>query len=482
MAERPDPRKLGSAKSVVTGEKLAVSRNPFIGWWEVLRRLKLKTGEARSIGQTGIPGACVGTLKHQLAGLSWRVLTEDGEETPETAYYTLLLEQARDADGTVIGLEGFVERLAGDVLMANEGANYEIFRVPRGPFRGVPVNLLYIDGAQMQPTGNPKMPYRQYIDRDNVVLFDPFSIGRVRWESYQDARLVFYNLHPVIKAYVAISMLSAEDDYQFELMTQIIPQGIMNLGSGFDRKKALEWKAGWEAAKVGGKLNDIALLYGSADAEFIPFNPPPSDLPFSESGYWYLTTLTALFEMSPFDLGFMTQINTKAGSEMTVEVSRGKGIKHLTTVIQCSLEQNVLPEGLVMEFEDIDPVDDLKDSQVRANNAAAISDAVKNLWITPAQAVEEARRLGVFDVSTPEMDAEEETNKKPEPDPTPQQDDMVADTVAKAIEPWTPRENDDSTVPAVPVGPVEINDYDQRSAYEYWNSVMEEELAGLLNA
>ncbi len=145
------------------------------------------------------------------------------------------------------------------------------------------------------------------------------------WNRYAQAALTWYNRHPVQRAWIAINALAAGDDYNYSLLTEVIPQGLLNLGPGFDKTKALEWKQAWDAAKVSGKLEDIGLLWGTDKAEFIRFQEAIKDQPFQTMAYWYLTIVTANFEMSPLDIGFMTQIDTKAAAETSAELSKNKG-------------------------------------------------------------------------------------------------------------------------------------------------------------
>ncbi len=99
----------------------------------------LRTEHSRIVGNQGIPGACGNTLRHQMAGLTYKILTDEEQETPETEYYTLLLDNARDALGNVIGGSGLFDLLAQDILTAHQGGNIEIVRVRNGRYAGVPV-------------------------------------------------------------------------------------------------------------------------------------------------------------------------------------------------------------------------------------------------------------------------------------------------------------------------------------------------------
>lgn len=387
----------GDARSI---RPATLNRGGFRGWWDVLNEFTLTTAQSRALARQGVPAACAGTLKHVITGLEWRVVDEAGQQGEETDYYELLLDNARGLTGEVIGFTEFMEKGASDILTAREGWSYEIVRIPEGQYAGVPTQLVYMDAAELRPTGDPEQPVALELELyDDPILFGADEVGRARWEAYNKRGMEFYNVHPVLKAYVALAMLTSEDNYTYELLTQVVPQGLLNLGTAFTREKAAEWKQAWDAAKgAGGKLDDIGLLYGTEGAEFIRFGTPPKDMPFQHASYWYLTLVTANFEMSPFDLSYMTQINTKAGSEATVELSRNKGLKHLLRRIKDSIEQNVLPEGLFLDFPDLDPRDEQIEADVRLKNTQGLNAAVAGGWITRAEAREEAVRLEAYEV------------------------------------------------------------------------------------
>ena len=416
MAKRkqPDPTKPDPTRRAPSKQPLAATlpRKRFIGWWPLLQQYgMLLTRHSRLIGNLGIPGACQATLRHQMAGLDWRIVTRDGQENEETRYYTLLLENARDAMGNVVGGSGLFDLLAQDILTAHEGGNVEVVRLRGGKHDGVPIGLYAMDAATLKWRGGDE-PIVQISEAGReVARFAHDEVMHVCWTRYAEAGHTWYNRHPIQVAWVAINALAAADDYNYSILTEVIPQGILNLGPGFDRKKAMEWREAWRAAKQGGKLDDIGLLWGTEKAEFIRFQEPLREQPYQHMAYWYLTVVTAAFEMSPLDLGFMTQLNTKAGAEVSLELSRAKGLRHLLRVIKQAVEYWILPEGLMLEWPDLDPTDEEIEARTRKINAEAITSAVMGMWMSPDEARKEAQRLGVFDFTVVVDEADSNTDE-----------------------------------------------------------------------
>jgi hypothetical protein len=198
--------------------------------------------------------------------------------------------------------------------------------------------------------------------------------------------------------------LAAGDDYNYALLTEVIPQGLLNLGPGFDKEKAMEWRDAWQAARQSGKLEDIGLLWGTDKAEFIRLTQPLTEQPFQHMSYWYLTIVTATYEMSPLDIGFMTQLNTKAAAEQQAELSKNKGLGHLLGVLSYGVGRWILPSktkgkpGLKLQWPDLDASDELIQARVRLTNTQAISIATgKKAWMSKEAAQEESVRLEAFE-------------------------------------------------------------------------------------
>ncbi len=439
LDKRLDPRE--GAPSKQAAPATLGTRGTFAGFRSLFRRYgMLKTGQARAIGTQGIAGNCSGTLRDQMQGLQWKVLTTDGKETDETDYYTLLMENARDENGAIIGASGLFDVLAQDVLMAHEGGACEVVRLDKGPNAGVPIALYAMDGGTLRwapRSADDEEPIAQVEGEvgSELARFRQDEVMHIVWNRYAERGLHWYNRHPVQVAWVALNCLAASDDYSYSLLTEVVPQGLLDLGKGFDAEKAAQWRDAWRAARQSGKLEDIGLLWGTEGAQFIRFQEPMKDQPFQTMNYWYLTIVAGAFGLTPLDIGFMTQINTKAGSETVAEQSRHKGLAHLLQVVKQAVGFWILPTGLELVWPDLDPSDERVEAETREANARAITAAYAGGmgWLKREQAQAEAVRLGVFEIGAvqPEPEGgEQEPGSETEDRPIETED--VAATLAKS--------------------------------------------------
>ena len=353
-----------------------ISRGPIghlLGWsWFYTQYGYLTTASLRRLGNWGLPGAAKATLIHQMTGLSWQILNPDGEEDQQTEYYTLLLDHANDGVG---GPVVFFNRLGDDILTALEGGLFEVVRT-----NGIPIALYNVDASTIVPTFDPKWPFWQKNPfTGEWVSFSREEMAQILWYPFVEIGNPFFSRTPVQLAYIALVMLADGDDYNMRLLKEVIPQGLLNLGSGFDIDRAREWKAVWDGAKEGGRLQDIGLLWGTDKAEFIPFHPSPKDMGFETLEHWYATIIAACFEMSILDLGILTKISTKAAAESQERMSKRQGLRHLMQLVKQALELFLLPEGYTYNWEDIDPTDEKDDAEIKRTRAFAVRMLVEAL-------------------------------------------------------------------------------------------------------
>ncbi len=469
MTEQTDDRVVYTAKALPTQSQVQAaesqqmtaslgSRGSFGGWWPLLKQYgMIKTKTSRFIGEQGIPGNCSDTLLGQMDGLEWKIVTRDGGEQNDVTdfFQTVILEGARDSDGNHIGATGLFNLIGQDMLNAKQGGNFEITRIESKElvngvsFFGVPTAVFYVDADTLAWKPKPgsdepivqvypgtEKPVKNVAGQE--VRFRSDQIAHGVWSRYSRRGSQWYNRHPIQMAWMAISALAASDDYNYSILTDVIPQGLLDLGENVTLDQAKQWKAAWDAARQGKKLEDIGLLWGGKNPKFLKFNDPIKDAPFQHMSYWYLTITTGAHGMSPLDIGFMTQLNTKAGAEVSAELSKNKGLARLLNAVKRMVEFWILPPDLIMAWEDLDPADEKVEAETRKLNTDSINGAVEKGWMSLACAQTEALRLGAFeDCGEVQQDQEtgavaddgDEEDQVDDEDDSPEDDDVVAATV-----------------------------------------------------
>lgn len=359
------------------------------GWANVYGKYgRLTTMQMRRLANWGIPGAAKNSLLHMAIGHPWAILNDRGKIDDNTKYYTDLV---RGANGGMGGAEVFLAAWGDDLLCSREGGLFEVHREDDG----VPNGVWNIDASTVLYNGSPDgFPYLQrVVGETGEVHFRADEIAHALWHPFTEIYLPMHNRTPIQLAYLAITVLANADDWNLRSLTEAIPQGILNLGIGFDQEKAEAWKASWDAAMLGGKLQDIGLLWGTEKIDFHAFSVPPKEMGFQDSNLWYSSVVAACFEMSILDLSILTKGSSRGNSAEQTMLTRRQGLRHILKVLARCMEYYILPDGYRWQWEGLDPRDDKADAEVKRTNAQTLMALIQSLGITAG--IKEARRWNI---------------------------------------------------------------------------------------
>lgn len=368
------------------------------GWANVYGRYgRLTTVQMRRLANWGIPGAAKQTLIHMVTGHPWSIVNPQGKVDDNTKYYTDLLNGANDGMG---GADVFLEAFADDLLCAREGGMFEIAL----DADDVPGGIWNIDASTMQYNSDPDAPaYTQrVVGTTGEVYFGREEIAHALWHPFTEIYLPMQSRTPIQLAYLAITVLANSDDWNLRTLNEAIPQGILNLGMGFNEETALGWKANWDAQMLGGRLQDIGLLWGTDKVDWKAFNTPPRDMGFENSNFWYSSLVAACFEMSVMDISIMNPRTSRGNMAETTMLTRRQGLRHLLTKIARAIEHYLLPPEYKMQWEGLDPRDQKADAEVRRTNAQTLLALIQALGIVAG--IREARRWDIVSTELVEKD------------------------------------------------------------------------------
>jgi len=345
----------------------------------------------RRISNEGIPAICKGTLIDQaIVGLSWEILNSHGGTDATTTYFTMLLNQANDGEGA----GPFFGRLSDDVLTTLQGGHFEIALSPDD----IPVALYNVDSATIEPTNSEEYPWLQSYKTIEVAKFRDNEMAHVLWHPYTEIGLVKQNRTPISLAYQYIIILAAADDWNFDLLSDPFPAGVLSL-PGATPEEVEAFKMAWDNAISGGKLRDIAVIYGLdlKQAQHIKLTRPPTDMAFEVTDHWYASLVAAAFEMSILDISILTRVSTKAGAESQERTSQQQGQRKLRKVVQASVENWILPEGYNFRWIVPKPEDEETQAAADERRARALFYLIQGLG--PEAGYETAVDMGVIPVA-----------------------------------------------------------------------------------
>lgn len=350
---------------------------------------RLSTVQMRAICDSqAVPQACRATLKHQVSGLSW-YLSKDEEgdeplkETDEKGkHYYALLRNWMDDEGNMVGLASGVDLLTDDILTARQGGCAEVIRDKTG----VAQYVLHVDAATIRFTHERDQPVYQVSPWGDVTeAWEADRFMQVRWHPNPIIGAALLNRTPIQLAYSAIAILAGTDTYNWKLIAEPIPAGVLNLGAGFNREKATQWKSSWDAGMQGINPEPLAIIYGTPNLQYTPFRPPPKDMAFETTDHWYASLVAACFEMSILDISILTKVSTKAAAEEQGEATKRQGLRQLMRKVKEGIENYILEEGIFFQWEDIDPTDEKAEAEIATKNTSRIVQMVQAKMLTEKQ-------------------------------------------------------------------------------------------------
>jgi len=354
---------------------------------------------------------CRETLAAYIVALDWSIVPRKSSQRDELSstikYYTKLLENG----GFYYGFDwtSLLEWILTDLHDLPFGLGMEVARKNDSPSGRVEW-LKPLDAGTLYPTLNSEFPVVQYYQGYNVVAFPKHAISRECISPSPEIVREGWGLAPPEKIVLAMEMLDRGDRYYANLLLDIPPAGILDLGD-MEKDSALEWVKAFRSF-TQGKSDSFAIpvLYEhKADTKFIPFGKVPNDLMFDRITLKYASMVAAAYGLGLADIGLQSASasgETLAGSIRSERRTKRTGFARAKKKIQ-HLFNGILPDSLEFKFIDLD--DELVVSLGRARLANATA---QNLWIKSGQFNASEMRLqnledGLVNINIPEKPPKE---------------------------------------------------------------------------
>lgn len=356
------------------------------------------------------------TLIASIQSLDWKITPRDSDMRDElrnaTRYHTRLLE--RGGNWLDLDWTGMLEWLLSDLMDLPFGCAVEVGR--RGDSPGGRVEWFKpLDGGTLYPTLNKDRPVMQYYaSAIQVISFPKHAINRMYLAPRPELEREGWGMAPPEKVYLAMEMLSRGDQYYANLLLDIPPAGILDLGD-MQKDSALEWVNSFRTFIAGGGADGfkIPVLYEhTTKPEFIPFGKVPNDIMYDRITLKYAALVGAAYGMSLNDIGLQGTSGsgeTLAGSIRSERRTRKTGLARLKKKLKFFFE-NMLPDNLQFDWIDLD--DELATAKGRARlaNATAFGQWIQQGVFDRKEARLQAIQDGLIDISLPE-----EPPSKPDP-------------------------------------------------------------------
>lgn len=406
VSNSPPPTRESNQRSLSLDE---ISLTRFIFPWSRPSGLSASVWRSWVFNQP-IAMICRETLIANFLSLEWRIVARDSNQQdelkPMIRYYTKLLENGgNNPNNFGFDYSGMMEWILADMLDLPFGSGTEIGRRDDSP-GGRVLWMKPLDGGTLYPTLNKDYPVVQFYTANDLIPFPAHAIARVYMSPRPEILREGWGLAPPEKVYMALEMLMRGDRYYANLLLDVPPVGLLDLGD-MEKDSALEWINAFKAMVVGTPVDafKIPVLYEhTTDAKFIPFGKAPNDIMYDRITMKYAEIVSAAYGLSLSDIGMSATSNggeTLAGSIRQERKSRRTGIGRVKLKVKGFID-SILPEALEFKVIDTDDEKSVATGRARLSNATSWGLLIDKGIFTPKEARLQTIADGIITINVPE--------------------------------------------------------------------------------
>lgn len=352
-----------------------------------------------------IAATCKETMISYIADLDWKITPRKSDQRDELRatieYYEKFFRRGGNS-----GLDwvGVLEWFLSDLLDLPFGTGWEIGR--KGDEAGGRVAWIEpMDGGTLFPTNNKDFPVVQYYNGFSVT-FPDHAVARAYLSPRTEFERKGWGMAPPERAFLAMEMLARGDRYYANLLLDIPPVGVFDLGD-ITWDDANTWAESFRTFTQGGSVNGFkipVLAEHTGKVEFIPLGKPPTDIMYDRITLKYAALVTSAFGMSLSDIGLQ---GSSASGETLAGAIRGEQKTNRTGKARNKSKikywaETILPANLQFDFIDMDGEGLSMMGRARLANATAMNAFHQMGAISPTEARLQAIQDGLFTISMPE--------------------------------------------------------------------------------
>lgn len=275
--------------------------------------------------------------KSQVSSAEWDIGPYDQRKPWSKRQAAAIKEMFRTPNPSNDSYRGFIEPVIEDLLTLDAGC-IEKVRSLDGTLRELwPVNSAHVRVNALWE-GDPNSA-RYYWYPDNYQ-------EKARWKN-EDFIYMLANprtdtpvgLPPLETLRNAVEAELAAHEFNTRQVVNAAPDGVLNLGEGFDQRKVDQFREFFES-EVAGR-GPMGFIGGSKDPGFIKFRDSNRDQQFLEWQIYLVRKIAVVFGLTPQDLGVTFDIN-RSTAETQIQISEDRGLRPLMSLTQEFLTEEVV--------------------------------------------------------------------------------------------------------------------------------------------
>lgn len=348
---------------------------------------------------------CKETLVSNIADLDWKITPRESDMRDELKglikHYEKFFRRAGDS-----GLDwiGFLEWFINDLNDLPFGTAWEVGRKGDSP-DGRAIWMEPIDGGTLYPTNNKDFPVFQYYNGYDAT-FPAHAVARAYLNPRPEIERKGWGIAPPEKIFMAMEMLARGDRYYAQLLLDIPPAGIFDLGD-ITWEDANTWIESFRTFTQGGSMESFkipVLAEHTGEVKFIPLGKDPNAIMYDIITLKYAALVVAGYGMSLGDIGLQGSSasgETLAGSIRGEQKTNRTGKARNKGKIKYFIE-SILPPSLQFDFIDTDGERLSMLGRARLANATAMNQFREMEAISPEEGRLQMIQDGIFTISMPE--------------------------------------------------------------------------------
>jgi hypothetical protein len=272
--------------------------------------------------------AAINVRKTQISAAEWDIMPFDPEKPTSEILKNRIKSRFDRPNPAADSFRSFIEPIVEDILVLDAGAIEKVRTL-----RDEVAQLWPVDGGKIRVNGlwdggTDEPRYYWYPDG---FLRAAFKNEDMLYLMANPATYRPVGLSPLETLKLTIDAELSGHTYNHRQVVNAAPDGMLDLGEGARPEQVDQFKSYW-SSEVAGK-GAMAFVGGTKNAKFIPFRASNRDMQFLEWQIYLVRKISAVFGLSPQDLGLTADIN-KATGQVQQENTEDRGIRPLLALLQ----------------------------------------------------------------------------------------------------------------------------------------------------
>jgi phage portal protein BeeE len=274
--------------------------------------------------------------KSQVSSAEWDIVPFDQTKRVLARQQTAVKQLLQTPNPANDSFRTFIEPIVEDLITLDAGCIEKVRNLTDGL-----VELWPVDGATVKVNalwdGDPE---------ENRYFWWPDHKERARWKN-NDFIYMMANrrtdspvgLPPIETLRLTIEAELNAHEYNRRQVENAAPDGIINLGEGFNEQKTIAFRNFFES-EVAGR-GALGFIGGSKDPGFIKFRDNNRDMQFLEWQVYLVRKIAVVMGLTPQDLGVTFDIN-RSTAETQIQISEDRGLRPLMSMIQEYITEEIV--------------------------------------------------------------------------------------------------------------------------------------------